>query len=201
MLQKKKEETVSLKHKVILICSLFVILIIYINKIKEFTFYHHTFLILYIISIILLIRIFLKNEFIIKKHKVVKKTDHKQLLGVSITTLLRWEDNYAFHAKSLYVSKNIATLLGYTQDEFKTDDTLFTSHINKNDLEYIRKELQDAINGYYSFFNHSPYRFTKKDGSMEWISHYTLIIRNKDSVVTGYVSNLSKSSSSKLVTI
>jgi len=112
-------------------------------------------------------------------------------LNMHTTVLLRWNEDYTSDAKTAYVSGNAEQLLGYSKLEFMREPTLFSDFIHKDDLLPLADELKDAVDAKDSFFSHEPYRFITKDGTTKWIEHHTMLVRNENDVVVGYISYLS----------
>ncbi|MEQ8996292.1 MAG: PAS domain S-box protein [Coleofasciculus sp. B1-GNL1-01] len=82
------------------------------------------------------------------------------------------ESNY----KLTYISENVATILGYTPEQFLNGSDLWLNHIHPEDIDWILQELPRKLNqGNYSF----EYRFLHADGTYHWLLDEGRLIRDE----------------------
>lgn len=89
-----------------------------------------------------------------------------------------------------YVSPNVENVYGYSSQEFLEKKLKYYDIIHPNDLIFVKKNLNDAVEGQTPSFTHQPYRVTKKDGSIAWLQDFTTLSRKEDGTVSyflGYV--------------
>ncbi|MBM3544523.1 MAG: PAS domain S-box protein [Alphaproteobacteria bacterium] len=97
-----------------------------------------------------------------------------QLLDASPAVIYSFKarDDYA----PLFVSENIARVLGYAPDEYLKDADFWRSHVHPDDVEGVEAELAAL----FEQDHHAvEYRFRKKDGSYCWVNDEQHLIRDK----------------------
>ncbi|MEA2098743.1 MAG: PocR ligand-binding domain-containing protein [Campylobacterota bacterium] len=120
---------------------------------------------------------------------VLEKTKEQDMLlslfdkGESV--LFKWNNDEKWSVS--YVSSSVEKLLGYKQDDFYENSIDYSSTIHKNDLAFVHKEVQEAIDKNLEYFKHEPYRIINKDGKIRWVLDYTVLQRNIKGEVTHFV--------------
>ncbi|MEQ8961149.1 MAG: PAS domain S-box protein, partial [Coleofasciculus sp. C2-GNP5-27] len=93
--------------------------------------------------------------------------------------------------KLTYISENVATILGYTPEQFLNGSDLWLNHIHPKDINVILQELPRKLNqGNYSF----EYRFLHADGTYHWLLDEGRLIRDQTGEpieVVGYFVDIS----------
>jgi PAS domain S-box len=73
-----------------------------------------------------------------------------------------------------YISNNITSILGYTQEEWMSDPDFWASHIHEDDrtwaVTYCQTQTQEGQNHIFD------YRMVKADGSMMWIKDLVSVV-------------------------
>jgi len=110
------------------------------------------------------------------------------LFDLSDDVLIKWGSNKTLIPE--YVSISISKLTGYTQTEFYTNEYSYVNCIHKDDKKQIKKEFLKALRENLYFITHEPYRIYTKGLKEKWILAHTVIVRNSDNKVTGYVGYL-----------
>ncbi|MDY0122221.1 MAG: diguanylate cyclase [Sulfurimonas sp.] len=79
----------------------------------------------------------------------------------------------------IYASQNSINILGYTQEEMKESSFSYISHIEAEDYERAKKELDTFLQSDAMSFEQS-YRFYKKDKSSIWLYDFTKVHRDNN---------------------
>ena len=172
-------------------------LVSYVNsdEIKTIIMYYH---LINIVLILLFVIIFL----FIRRHEQQQSIIHAQeadrlnllsLFDNGNVVLFRWKNDEVWSID--YLSDNTDKLLGYTKDEFLSSSVVYADIIDKNDIEYVAKEVQEALKENIDFFTHKPYKIITKDGTVKWVLDNTLLIKDKYGNVThflGYITDITE---------
>ena len=123
------------------------------------------------------------------KDSILEKTSEQEVLlslfDTGDTVLFNWRNDDVWSIKT--VSSNVSNLLLYTQEEFESNQVVYSDCIHPDDLEQVSKEVLQASNSNISFFKHEPYRVLNKEGQIRWVLDYTTIVRNSEGEITNYV--------------
>ena len=107
--------------------------------------------------------------------------------------LFKWKNDKNWSVS--FVSQSVFSLLGYTKEEFETDQITYASCILPEDLSRVVKEVKDFSKSDKNFFKHKPYRIKTKRGEIKWILDNTTLIKDEHNVITyflGYLSNITE---------
>jgi len=111
------------------------------------------------------------------KQKLQKaQLEERRIFMAGPIMILKW--GYSAEDPLLYVSENVEKILGYTVEEFMSDNMVPTKIIHPDDLEQVRENTRAGLDGGGSAFDTAPYRLQKKDGSYIWVSDYSTINRD-----------------------
>jgi PAS domain S-box-containing protein len=130
------------------------------------------------------------------EQEVIKRTKEQEIL-LSIfdkgdAVLFKWNNDNNWSISS--VSHSVEKLLGYSDKDFLSGNTVYLECIHKDDLDTVINEVSEAVksNGY--FFEHKPYRLITKHGDIKWVHDYTIIVRddqsNKITHFIGYLTDI-----------
>jgi diguanylate cyclase (GGDEF)-like protein/PAS domain S-box-containing protein len=111
------------------------------------------------------------------------------LFELSDSVLFKWNCDDSWSVSS--VSKSVKSLVGYTKEDFETKKVQFSECIHKEDYQRVICKVEEAVREEKYFFTHEPYRITTKLGEIRWILEHTVIVRDKNDVVTHFVGYLS----------
>ena len=109
--------------------------------------------------------------------------------------LIKW--NYDKDWSIEYISDGAEKIFIYPKEDLLNRKILYTSIIDKRDIKVAFKELMDAIEQKLDFFTHKPYRITTKDGKTKWVLDNTLILKDKDNKIIGFLGYISDITSFK----
>jgi PAS domain-containing protein len=75
-----------------------------------------------------------------------------------------------------FVSDNVMELLGYSAEEFVSEQVSYAKTVHPDDPERAAKEVADFSNDKErTSFEHAPYRIIAKDGKVKWLDDRTYI--------------------------
>jgi PAS domain S-box-containing protein len=127
------------------------------------------------------------------ENKIQEKTkEQTQLLSLfdkGDSVLFKWNNDE--HWSVSYVSQSASRLLGYTQQELLDGDVLYAQCIDKDDLEMVIKEVEEASQSNKNYFKHTPYKLITKEGTIKWVLDYTIIVRDEDGNIIHYIGYIS----------
>ncbi len=84
------------------------------------------------------------------------------------------------------ISSNVATVLGYSKDDFLSNRILYADIVHPDDIQLVAEEVKiNSENGSTSF-RHKPYRVISKKGDIKWIKDLTYIRRDNNGEITHY---------------
>lgn len=87
-----------------------------------------------------------------------------------------------------YVSENIFLILGYSTNDFYSNQVPFNDIVHPEDIQQHKKERDLAIKNNKAFIDFTDYRMIKKDKTIIWVRDFTTIIRNEDGIsLLGYL--------------
>ena len=92
-----------------------------------------------------------------------------------------WEPSPGWPVR--YVSANVRTILGYSQEEMTAEDFLYDSIIHPEDLPRVREEVIGHLRDGRTHFEQS-YRLLDCEGEFVWIYDFTKLMRNAEGEVT-----------------
>lgn len=94
----------------------------------------------------------------------------------AVTFLAALDTSLAF--SELYVSPQIETLLGFTQDEWLEDPVLWYSQLHPDDRERWHLEFAQTCSTAVPF--DSVYRFIARDGHVVWVHGHAKVVRDRN---------------------
>ena len=86
-----------------------------------------------------------------------------------------------------YVSENVKRIFGYTTNDFLKGDIIYRKIIHPEDLQRVTKEVIENSKSDKISFEHKPYRIISKKGKIKWVNDITIIRRNKNREINGWV--------------
>jgi len=91
--------------------------------------------------------------------------------GPAVTYVAEASGDYA----PLFISSNIRSQLGYSQEEFLADPGFWVKHIHPDDKERVLNEMTSVFKTNVHVYE---YRFKHKDGSYKWMHDESVLIRD-----------------------
>jgi PAS domain S-box-containing protein len=82
------------------------------------------------------------------------------------------------HGKWLYVSPQIESILGYSEEEWLSESTEWMRHVLPEDWHVIERAEEASSRGEQF---QAEYRITRKDGRVVWVSDSAVVVRGSDS--------------------
>ncbi len=123
------------------------------------------------------------------EHKIAERTAEQNILlslfDISESVLFKWNNDE--HWSVAYVSQSITKLLGYEKDDFLHNRVRYDSCIHPNDIARVKQEVIDAVEQEKEYFTHEPYRLYTKNGDIKWVYDSTMITRDAQGEVVGFV--------------
>jgi len=125
----------------------------------------------------------------ISEKKTIEETlaYERDLFSEGPVFTIEWDPSKPWHAR--YVSKNIKSILGYSQHEFLAPNFSYTDIIHPSDKRNVFKEVRYNIANNVNVYEQS-YRLRHKDGVYRWFYSFTYLIKNnKNNIVSvrGYM--------------
>jgi PAS domain S-box-containing protein len=117
-----------------------------------------------------------------------KSLEQKNLLSLfdkGDSVLFRWRNDDTWSIS--YVSSNVINLLGYTREDFLSDQVRYADCIFKDDLARVLEEVQIGQQSGNDFFRHEPYRIVTKEGEIKWVLDYTVLDKDIKGNVTHFL--------------
>jgi diguanylate cyclase (GGDEF)-like protein/PAS domain S-box-containing protein len=127
----------------------------------------------------------LKQERVKVKIESEKKDKLLSLFNYSELVLFRWNNDESWSID--YVSKNVSSILGYSEDDFMNKKISYSQTIYSDDLNKVLKEVESAIDSNDFFFKHKPYRVVTKSGDIRWILDYTVLEKDRLGNITHFL--------------
>src|SRR5262245_19042022 len=81
-------------------------------------------------------------------------------------------------ANEMYVSPQIEQMLGYTQEEWLNDPTLWFTRLHPDDRERWNVEFAETCTLGTPF--RSEYRFIARDGRIDWVLGHARVVHDAD---------------------
>jgi PAS domain S-box-containing protein len=106
------------------------------------------------------------------------------IIGKSAVVVVLWKkvDNWPVE----FISHNVASLVGYSSDEFLNGNVKYDEIIHPDDLQKVIAEVRlNEANG-RSHFEHEPYRLITKSGKIIWVKDTTYFRKNAKNEVTHF---------------
>ena len=110
------------------------------------------------------------------------------LFDYSNAVLFKWNNDE--HWSVSFVSKSVENLLEYECHDFETNKITYISCIHHDDIQRVKREVEQAIQSKVYFFTHEPYRVITKTQKIKWILDNTVIVRNADGEIINFVGYL-----------
>lgn len=86
-----------------------------------------------------------------------------------------------------FVSSNVRTMFGYSEDEFMSGQISYAQTIHPEDMERVTREVVlHSETKDHEAFDHPPYRIITKDGQVRWISDKTTIRKDAQGKITHF---------------
>ncbi|WP_340099740.1 PAS domain S-box protein [Salinibaculum salinum] len=106
--------------------------------------------------------------------------------------VFKWENAKGWPVE--YVSENVEELMGYTPDEFQSDEVAYEDLIHDDDIERVIEEAERHSDGTTDRFSHDPYRVVTSSGEVRWVTDSTKIIRDGDDILyyLGYLVDITE---------
>lgn len=119
------------------------------------------------------------------------KDDFESYLNFGPTVFFRWKATE--ERPILYVTENVAEILGYTQEDFLSGKVSYTSLIHKDDVFEMMQDVETFSKSNRESFKHKPYRVIAKNKEIIWLDDYIKVIRDKEGKPLhffGYIKNI-----------
>jgi len=104
--------------------------------------------------------------------------EERRIFMAGPVMIIKW--GYSVEDPLLYVSENVEKILGYTVEEFLSDEITPTKIIHPDDIAQVRVDARRALEEGANAFEPSPYRLRKKDGCYIWVSDYSMLDRDAE---------------------
>lgn len=116
------------------------------------------------------------------EQKILERTKEQNsllsLFDVSDINLFKCRNDEHWNIE--YVSNSIENIFGYTKEDFLGFKIRFDEIIHKDDIQRVKKELGNSMQGNLDYFIHKPYRIVKKNKEVIWISDTTSFLKDED---------------------
>ena len=99
--------------------------------------------------------------------------------------VFKWRNSEGWPVE--YVSPNVEAVMGYTAEEFMSNQVSYTEIIHEEDIEGVANEVKTHSERGSERFEHKPYGIIRKDGRTIQIADYTTILRDEDGKITHYL--------------
>lgn len=106
----------------------------------------------------------------------MQEENFEQYLNQSPTVFFKWSATLNWPV--LYVTENVITLLGYSQEDFLTQKVNYIDLVHKKDLAMILQEMNNFSTNNLTNLKHAPYRLIKKDKTIIWVEDFTQVVRD-----------------------
>lgn len=114
--------------------------------------------------------------------------EERKLFEQGNVIIFKWNNKEGWPVE--FVSENVFNIIGYTPNEIKAPEFEYSKLIHPEDVEFVTKEVSEGSKNKSNSFEHKPYRLINKNGDNIWVKDYTVIIRNKNNVITDYLGYL-----------
>jgi len=114
--------------------------------------------------------------------------EEHQLFTQGNVVIFKWKNEGNWPVE--FVSQNVEEILGYTPEEIKSPQFLYSKLIHPDDIERVAEEVGLYGNQGAEKFEHKPYRLICKNGKTIWVSDNTIILRNDSGEITNYIGYL-----------
>jgi diguanylate cyclase (GGDEF)-like protein/PAS domain S-box-containing protein len=142
-----------------------------------------------------------KKEYLKLNVSLEQKVKERLRETNSLLSLFDESDNVLFKwscddvRRTLFVSKSVEKLLGYTKEAFENAELDYSDFIYQEDKELFVEEMQKARNDRKNFFSYTPYRVRTKSGKIKWILHNSVLVKDDEGAVShllGYLSDITE---------
>jgi diguanylate cyclase (GGDEF)-like protein/PAS domain S-box-containing protein len=113
--------------------------------------------------------------------------EERELIAAGPIVVFKWSASEGWPV--LYVSSNVATVLGYRPEDLLANRPPFSELVHPDELTEIAGQVAHHLASDTVHFQQN-YRLRHADGSWRWIDDYTTVVREEDgtvSAITGYV--------------
>lgn len=118
-----------------------------------------------------------------KQQEDKRNQEMKSLLDNSDTVIFHWSASEGWPVLS--VTNNIS-IFGYIPEDFLDNTISYSSIIYKDDLEKVSKEIEEYLKNSIDNFK-QVYRIRTRDNDVRWIEDTTIVQRNKENEVVGFL--------------
>ncbi|MCK5520502.1 MAG: PAS domain S-box protein, partial [Candidatus Marinimicrobia bacterium] len=146
--------------------------------------------------------VILKRKSLEFSNDTLLKTLHDErnmFLGGPVV-IFKWQNKEGWPIE--YVSKNVETILGYTDKEFLNENLNYADLIVKKYQSIVMQEVSDAISMKTENFTHTPYEIKKKNGETLYISDHTTLLYDENGTIThflGFIIDVTKDIQNELL--
>lgn len=131
-------------------------------------------------------------------HSALRQSEEKLIHLLQNSPVLLYTANAVGDYATTYVSKNIQTILGYSEEEFLSDPEFWAEHIHPDDRARVFAELNQLFKNER---HQHEYRFLHADGSYRWVHDELKLLRDEngapDSLV-GYIFDITSRKESEI---
>jgi len=127
-----------------------------------------------------------KNQLLEEKIKT-RSQDRDTLLSLFDHTdavLFKWKYS---SSELTYISKSIAKLTGYSEEDFIDNKITYKECIHKDDFVKYITEYTQAIQNDKLYYESTPYRIITKDNQIKWIHDYKLFVKDDKGNISNFV--------------
>jgi PAS domain S-box-containing protein len=112
-------------------------------------------------------------------------------LNNSPSVFFKWRNDATWSVS--YATINTKQLFGYTQEQFLSQEIVYSKLIYPEDLSRVTKEVHDAIEKNLESFEHEPYRVVTATNQIIWVEDTTRIQRDENGEILylyGHITNI-----------
>ncbi|MEZ4399565.1 MAG: ATP-binding protein [Kofleriaceae bacterium] len=111
--------------------------------------------------------------------------DDLAIFGQGPVVIFKWRNADGWPVE--YASPNVATVFGYTADEFTSGAVSYGTVLHPDDAERVAREVAAGTASGAASWAHERYRIRDKAGGVRWLDDYTRIIRDAAGHATHYI--------------
>jgi len=125
-----------------------------------------------------------------RKKILAEKTleEERDLFVKGPTIIFKWKPQEGYPIE--YVSPNVESLLGYSQEKIMVGDIEYADLLPDCDIDRLDREVERHLDIGAERITHRPYRVIKKNGEVLWVKDYTKIVTDEDGDLKYYLGYL-----------
>lgn len=107
------------------------------------------------------------------------------ILNATPIIAFRWKNEPGLPIE--YVSDNLEVVTGYSASDLLNGKYTIKDLVHSDDYDRVQNEIRQFSKiRDRAYFRHSPYRVTKKNGSIIWVDERVILLRNEEGVITHF---------------